>query len=90
MLYNKVLNYEEWKIRDKAKGGANYLGRGVQIKMFLIYFLFLFFKTREIIVLRFSVYLKKERQNNYFSYCYKVGGLDLRQYRKKKGIPSRQ
>ena len=90
MLCNKVLNYEEWKIRDKAKGGANYLGRGVQTKMFLIYFLFLFFKTREIIVLRFSVYLRKERQNSYFSYCYKVGVLDLRQYRKKKGIPSRQ
>ena len=34
MLYNKVLNYEEWKIRDKATGGANYLGRGVQTKMF--------------------------------------------------------
>ena len=83
-LYNKVLNCEEWKIGDKAKGGANYLGRGVQTEMFLIYFLFLFFKTRKITVLRFSIYLRKERQNSYFSYCYKVGVLDLRQYRKKK------
>ena len=78
MLYNKVLNCEEWKIGDKAKGGANYLGRGVQTEMFLIYFLFLFFKTRKITVLRFLIYLRKERQDSYFSYCYKVGVLDLR------------
>ena len=33
------------------------------------FILFLFFKTRKITVLRFSVYLREERQNSYFSYA---------------------